>query len=646
MRVWESAVIGETVQHYKILRKIGTGGMGVVYRAEDTKLNRRVALKFLPPDIAADQRVVERFKREARAAAALNHPNICTIHEIGEHDGQPFIVMELLEGRTLKERLEAGSLSVDEILEMGTQIADALDAAHQKGMVHRDIKPANVFLTDAGSVKVLDFGLAKTIAGQGEASTLDELATVDDVDLTRAGSAVGTVAYMSPEQVRGEELDYRSDLFSFGLVLYEMATGRQPFSGGTSGVVFEAILNRTPTPPIHLNPDVPVQLEAIINKGLEKSRELRYQHASDIRSDIKRLRRDTDSGFSVATTTVSAYPSGALSGRKVVMGILAGAVVLLAVIFIVALQMRGPSVLEETDLILLTDFENSTGEPVFDDTLKQALALNLAESPFLNVVSDTRVRETLRFMDRPPDERVTAEIGREICERESIKAMMTGEIVMLGSNYVVTLTALNCVTGETIAAEQTQAESKEQVLSVLGTAVASMRGKLGESLPMIESFSTPIEQATTSSLDALKAFSMADAQRAMGRDEESAPFYRRAIELDPEFAVAYARLGTVLGNMGDQEAAIENYKKAFERKDRAGERERFYLTATTTTRSRKTQRKRLEPITSGERRTHETLRRRQIWPQYTVDGASGSGSRSGRESVSGWSPIRFRTLSS
>ena len=572
-------MIGETVQHYKILRKIGTGGMGVVYRAEDTKLNRRVALKFLPPDIAADQRVVERFKREARAAAALNHPNICTIHEIGEHDGQPFIVMELLEGRTLKERLEAGSLSVDEILEMGTQIADALDAAHQKGMVHRDIKPANVFLTDAGSVKVLDFGLAKTIASQGEASTLDELATVDDVDLTRAGSAVGTVAYMSPEQVRGEELDYRSDLFSFGLVLYEMATGRQPFSGGTSGVVFEAILNRTPTPPIHLNPDVPVQLEAIINKGLEKSRELRYQHASDIRSDIKRLRRDTDSGFSAATTTVSAYPSGALSGRKVVMGILAGAVVLLAVIFIVALQMRGPSVLEETDLILLTDFENSTGEPVFDDTLKQALALNLAESPFLNVVSDTRVRETLRFMDRPPDERVTAEIGREICERESIKAMMTGEIVMLGSNYVVTLTALNCVTGETIAAEQTQAESKEQVLSVLGTAVASMRGKLGESLPMIESFSTPIEQATTSSLDALKAFSMADAQRAMGRDEESAPFYRRAIELDPEFAVAYARLGTVLGNMGDQEAAIENYKKAFERKDRAGERERFYLTA-------------------------------------------------------------------
>ena len=572
-------MIGETVQHYKILGQIGTGGMGVVYRAEDTKLHRRVALKFLPPDIATDQRAVERFKREARAAAALNHPNICTIHEIGEHDGRPFIVMELLEGRTLKERLEAGSLSVDEILEMGAQIADALDAAHQKGMVHRDIKPANIFLTDAGSVKVLDFGLAKTVAGQAGASTLDELATVDDVDLTRAGSAVGTVAYMSPEQVRGEKLDSRSDLFSFGLVLYEMATGRQPFSGGTSGVVFEAILNRTPTAPVHLNPDVPVQLDAIINKALEKSRDLRYQHASDVRSDIKRLRRDTDSGFSAATTTVPAYPSGAPSGRKVVMGIVAGAGVLLAVIFIVALQLRGPSALEESDLILLTDFENSTGEPVFDDTLKQALALHLAESPFLNVVSDTRVRETLRFMERPPDERVTAEIGREICERESIKAMMTGEIVMLGSNYVITLTALNCVTGETIAAEQTQAESKEQVLSVLGTAVASMRGKLGESLPMIESFSTPIEQATTSSLDALKSFSMADAQRAMGRDEESAPFYRRAIELDPELAVAYARLGlfSAIWAIGKRRSKI--IRKLSNSKTVPANGERFYLTA-------------------------------------------------------------------
>ncbi len=568
-------MIGETVAHYKILGQLGTGGMGVVYRAEDTKLHRTVALKFLPPDIAADERAVERFKREARAAAALNHPNICTIHEIGQHDGQPFIVMELLEGRTLKERLEAGSISVDDLLEMGTQIADALDAAHQKGMVHRDIKPANIFLTDAGSVKVLDFGLAKTVAGPAEASTVDERATVDDIDLTRAGSAVGTVAYMSPEQVRGEELDARSDLFAFGLVLYEMATGRQPFSGGTSGVVFEAILNRAPTAPVHLNPNVPVQLEEIINKTLEKSRDLRYQHASDIRSDIKRLRRDADSGLSSATTSV---PAGARSGSKVAMGIVAVAVVLLAVIFIVAFQLGGGSALEESDLILLTDFENTTGEPVFDDTLKQALAVKLGESPFLNVVADQRVRETLRFMDRSPDEKVTLDIGREICEREGIKAMMTGQIVPLGSSFVITLTALNCATGETIAAEQVQAESAEQVLSVLGQAAVNIRGQLGESLPMIESFNTPIE-ATTSSLDALKAFSLAEAQRAMGRDQESAPFYRRAIEFDPEFAVAYARLGTVLGNMGDREAAIENYEKAFELRERASEKERFYLTA-------------------------------------------------------------------
>ena len=568
-------MIGQTVSHYKILDQLGVGGMGIVYRAEDTELKRFVALKFLPAEIASNEKAIERFRREARAAAALNHPNICTIHEIGDHEGRPFIVMELLEGEVLKDRLVRGALPTDTLLDIAVQIAQGLDAAHGKGMLHRDVKPANIFLTRDGGVKVLDFGLAKLVSStDADADTVDT--TFDGADLTRAGAAVGTVAYMSPEQVRGEELDTRSDLFSFGLVLYQMATGQQPFAGSTSGVVFEAILNRTPITPVQLNPDIPAHLESVINKALEKDRDLRYQHASGILSDLKRLRRDTDSQIS-AVAEAAEVPSAPPAGRKALVSALValGATVLLAFL----LWFSGGSALEESDFIVLTDFDNQTGEPVFDDTLKQALALTLSESPFINVVSDRRVRETLQFMDRSPDDRVTAQIGQEICQREGVKAMMTGGIVSLGTSYVITLTAVNCATGDTIAAEQVQAGSREQVLSALGDAASNMRRELGESLGTIETFSTPIEQATTSSLEALKAFSLGDAQRAQGREQESIPFFERAVELDPDFAVAYARLGTVQGNSGNREAAIENYEKAFELRERASERERFYLTA-------------------------------------------------------------------
>ena len=568
-------MIGKTVSHYRIIDKLGVGGMGIVYRAEDTELKRLVALKFLPADIASNEKSVERFRREARAAAALNHPNICTIHEIGEHDGRPFIVMELLEGETLKDRLIRGALKVEALLDVAVQMAQGLDAAHDKGMIHRDIKPANIFLTRDGGVKILDFGLAKLVGDEpAETDTVDT--TADGMELTRAGAAVGTVAYMSPEQVRGEELDPRSDLFSYGLVLYQMATGQQPFSGSTSGVIFEAILNRTPTTPVQLNPEIPAQLESVINKSLEKDRDLRFQHASDILSDLKRLRRDTDSQVS-AVIQGSASPTVRPAGRKAAVSALVAIAAIVVLAFILVLS--SGTALEESDFILLTDFDNQTGEPVFDDTLKQALAFTLSESPFINVVSDQRVRETLQFMDRSPEERISAEIGLEVCQREGVKALMSGGIVPIGANYVITLTATNCATGDTIAAEQIQAASREEVLSALGDAASNMRRKLGESLGTIETFSTPIEQATTSSLEALKSFSLGDAQRAQGREVESIPFFERAIELDPDFAVAYARLGTVNNNSGNREVAIENYEKAFELQDRASERERFYLTA-------------------------------------------------------------------
>ncbi|HEX4945636.1 MAG TPA: protein kinase [Blastocatellia bacterium] len=609
---------GTRFGHYEVTTFLGKGGMGEVCLAEDTRLSRKVALKLLPSEFTMDSERLRRFELEARAASGLNHPNIITIYDIGVQYDTHYIATEYIAGETLRARLQR-PISLDETLSITLQVAHALAAAHEAGIIHRDIKPENVMIRQDGIVKVLDFGLAKLMetrkaesgAQKEEAETLlqgepnNPQSAISNPQSTAPGIVMGTASYMSPEQARGEKVDERTDIFSLSVVLYEMLAGKRPFEGVNMIDVLGAILHQEPAP-------LPLQnkeAQRILTKALQKDRAARYQTAQAFAHDLQewkdelayqaRAAKETDTfppgahaapvPVSVAEPSITAQPSSSSESTSQVLarqpralparGVALLVVAILAIVAAVAafFYFKRQPVLTDKDTILLADFTNTTGDAVFDGTLKQALAVHLAQSPFLNLFADERVRESLRLMNKSPDERITPTIGREICQRQSLKAMLTGSIASLGRNYVLNLEAVNGQTGDVLAREQAEAEGKEQVLRTLGEAATRLREKLGESLSSIQKFDAPLEQATTSSLEAFKAFNQGLEHNYKGKALEAISSLKHAIELDPNFARAYSALAVNANSVRQRELAAEAAQKAFELRARVSERERFHL---------------------------------------------------------------------